>query len=128
LVLVRFRWEAALESGKSKQDETEIRAVWGATSVGLGETSGIFLSAILTAFRFQWLVLDHRMCRHFGWIARSDDRNHARDDFKDALVKEFYSIYGTDEHDLSSWQGLCGILGIPLSERLEGVWWLLPSW
>jgi len=52
LVLVRFRWEAALESGKSKQDETEIRAVWGATSVGLGETSGIFLSAIFNGFPF----------------------------------------------------------------------------
>jgi hypothetical protein len=60
-----------------------------------------------------------RLCRHFGWPKDSDDRNDAKDDFKNALVKEFNSIYGTDENDLGSWQGLCGILGIPISESLE---------
>ena len=60
------------------------------------------------------------MCSHFGWEAYSDDRDDAWNDFRDALVQEFNKIYGTDENDLCSWQGLCGVLGIPVSASLEG--------
>jgi hypothetical protein len=34
--------------------------------------------------------------------------------FKDALVKQFNAIYGTDEDDLGEWQNLCHIVDIYL--------------
>jgi len=51
-----------------------------------------------------------RMSDSFEWD--KPDREEARAKFKDALVQEFNNIYGTDENDVGSWQGLCRVLGI----------------
>jgi hypothetical protein len=56
------------------------------------------------------------MCRGWG----KDDRDEAREGFKDALVQEFNKMYGTDVNDLGSWQGLCRVLGIaPVPDKLN---------
>jgi hypothetical protein len=51
-----------------------------------------------------------RLCKMFRWDI--DSRNQAREAFQIALVKEFNGIYGINEHDLGSLQGLCRVLGI----------------
>jgi hypothetical protein len=56
------------------------------------------------------------MCR--DW--EEEDRDDARQGFKDALVQEFNKIYGTDVNDIGSWQGLCRVVGIaPVPDKLK---------
>ena len=35
-----------------------------------------------------------------------EDREEAREGFKNALVREFNKMYGTDVNDIGSWEGL----------------------
>jgi hypothetical protein len=49
-----------------------------------------------------------------------DEEDEARALFRDALVQEFNLVYGTDENDIGSWQGLCRVLDIvPIPDDLE---------
>ncbi|RDB27496.1 hypothetical protein Hypma_003779 [Hypsizygus marmoreus] len=60
----------------------------------------------------------NRMARLLQWSQY--ERNENKDYFKDALVKEFNTIYGTDENSLESWQTLCRVLSItPIPETLK---------
>ncbi|RDB14552.1 hypothetical protein Hypma_016592 [Hypsizygus marmoreus] len=60
----------------------------------------------------------NRMARLLQWSQY--ERNENKDYFKDALVKEFNTIYGTDENSLESWQTLCRVLNItPVPETLK---------
>ncbi|KAG1751925.1 hypothetical protein EDD22DRAFT_915337 [Suillus occidentalis] len=68
----------------------------------------------------------YRMCDEFGWNRenRGDRENREREqasrDFKDALVKQFNDIYGTDVNDLTSWRTLCQIVHVsPIPDTLE---------
>lgn len=54
----------------------------------------------------------YRMCDTFGWNHGNSDREQAFQLFQDALVTEFNDIYGRDDNDLQSWQGLCVALSI----------------
>lgn len=43
-----------------------------------------------------------------------------RDNFKDALVRQFDASFGRDENSLTGWQALCEVIGIePIPERLS---------
>ncbi|KAL4250185.1 hypothetical protein AB1N83_014280 [Pleurotus pulmonarius] len=47
-------------------------------------------------------------------------RDEAHQAFKDAMVKEFNDIYGTDEGDINSWHKICTVLDIdPLPKTLR---------
>lgn len=62
----------------------------------------------------------HRLGQVYGWEWESEEREEARQRFKDAMVQEFNAIYGTDENDINSWYGLCRVLNIsPIPETLE---------
>ncbi|KAF7424605.1 hypothetical protein PC9H_009913 [Pleurotus ostreatus] len=62
----------------------------------------------------------YRLCRFMGWGGYNPDREEAREAFKDALVKEFNDIYGTDENDINSWHKICVVVGLdPLPDTLE---------
>lgn len=55
-----------------------------------------------------------------GWGGYNPDREEAHEAFKDALVKEFNDIYGTDENDINSWHKICVVVGLdPLPDTLE---------
>ncbi|KAG9311185.1 hypothetical protein JVU11DRAFT_8258 [Chiua virens] len=63
----------------------------------------------------------YRLCDEFGWDRDDVDRADAHEEFKDALVKQFNEVYGTDEDDLGDWQNLCLILQIdPAPDDLDG--------
>lgn len=60
------------------------------------------------------------MCDEFGWDRENKEREQASRDFKDALVKQFNDIYGTDVNDLTSWRTLCQIVHVsPIPDTLE---------
>ncbi|KAH8800384.1 hypothetical protein F5884DRAFT_825056 [Xylogone sp. PMI_703] len=66
-----------------------------------------------------WAEFD-RMCDRFRWRYESDERRDARDLFREAIVEQFNSLYGTDVNDLGSWQNLCHILNIvPVPDSLK---------
>ena len=55
-----------------------------------------------------------------GWGGYNPNREEAHEAFKDALVKEFNDIYGTDENDINSWHKICVVVGLdPLPDTLE---------
>ncbi|CAE6428049.1 unnamed protein product, partial [Rhizoctonia solani] len=54
----------------------------------------------------------YHMCDHFRWERGDEEREEARDYFKDALVQEFNTIYGTDHNSLVAWQSLCRVLNL----------------
>ncbi|KAF9461432.1 hypothetical protein BDZ94DRAFT_1167669, partial [Collybia nuda] len=61
----------------------------------------------------------HRLSRLYGWDR--EETAEVRERFKNAMVKVFNDIYGTDENDINSWYGLCNVLNItPLPETLNG--------
>ena len=63
-----------------------------------------------------------RMCDFFEWRDNSLEKRDARDAFKEALVLQFNSIYGTDENDPESWRKLCLALNVsPLPQGLEAM-------
>ncbi|OAL46897.1 hypothetical protein IQ07DRAFT_614109 [Pyrenochaeta sp. DS3sAY3a] len=49
----------------------------------------------------------YRMCDFFDWDRDDEERREAREEFKDALVIRFNSLYGTDVNDLENWHKLC---------------------
>jgi hypothetical protein len=49
----------------------------------------------------------YRMCDFYAWDRDDDDREKARQAFKDALVIRFNSLYGTDISDIENWHKLC---------------------
>jgi hypothetical protein len=62
----------------------------------------------------------YRMCDEFGWDRENKEREQASRDFKDALVKQFNDIYGTNVNDLTSWRTLCQIVHVsPIPDTLE---------
>ncbi|KAG6371463.1 hypothetical protein JVT61DRAFT_9490 [Boletus reticuloceps] len=54
----------------------------------------------------------YRLCDEFGWDRDDPERQDAHQEFKNALVKQFNEIYGTDEEDLAEWKNLCHIVDI----------------
>lgn len=60
------------------------------------------------------------MCRFFGWDKEDKERVEAHEALKDAMVKQFNEVYGTDIEDISCWQVLCSVLRIePIPDELE---------
>ncbi|KAG6864708.1 hypothetical protein C0991_007747 [Blastosporella zonata] len=61
----------------------------------------------------------NRLGRYLSWSRQQSFEE--RSAFKDALVRSFNDIYGTDENDLANWATLCHILDItPIPENLDG--------
>jgi len=62
----------------------------------------------------------YRMCDFFDWDRDDEEREEAREQLKDAMTRQFNSIYGMDVDDISSWQNLCRVLRIvPIPNGLE---------
>lgn len=62
----------------------------------------------------------YRLCDSKGWERKDPERKKVFQVFKDALVKEFNGIYGTDENDIDSWHKICTVLDIhPLPDTLK---------
>ncbi|KAG9225021.1 hypothetical protein CCMSSC00406_0001828 [Pleurotus cornucopiae] len=62
----------------------------------------------------------YRLCDSKDWERKDPERKKAFQVFKDALVKEFNGIYGTDENDIDSWHKICTVLDIhPLPDTLK---------
>ena len=62
----------------------------------------------------------HRLCRQYGWEKDGPEKEVARYEFNIAMKKEFDSLYGSDEKDISNWHKLCYILSIdPVPETLR---------
>ncbi|KAG1867058.1 hypothetical protein C8R48DRAFT_833139 [Suillus tomentosus] len=62
----------------------------------------------------------YRMCGQFCWDRDDKEREKAHNDFKNALVRQFNEIYGTDVNDLTSWHNLCQIVRIsPIPDTLK---------
>lgn len=62
----------------------------------------------------------YRMCDEFGWERGDEDREEAHGLLKDALTKQFNTMYGTEEDSMDSWQKLCRALNItPMPETLH---------
>lgn len=53
-----------------------------------------------------------RMCTFFHWGGNSTQRKDARESLGTAMVLQFNAFYGTDIHDINSWQNLCQVLEI----------------
>ncbi|KAG1831636.1 hypothetical protein EV424DRAFT_1372149 [Suillus variegatus] len=52
--------------------------------------------------------------------AKDPQRREVREGFKDALVQEFNTRFGTDGNDISNWQNLCGVLRIdPVPDSIK---------
>lgn len=47
------------------------------------------------------------MCGFFSWDQDGDEREEARQAFKDAMVIRFNSLYGTDISNIDKWHKLC---------------------
>ncbi|KAF7424603.1 hypothetical protein PC9H_009911 [Pleurotus ostreatus] len=62
----------------------------------------------------------YRLCDFNHWDRDDPERERAHKAFKDALVKEFNDIYGTDEKDINSWHKICTVVNIdPLPDTLR---------
>ena len=60
------------------------------------------------------------MCDFFKWETDDEERKIAHENFKNAMVHQFNSLYGTDVNDIESWQKLCLALNIvPLPEGIK---------
>ncbi|KIW86582.1 uncharacterized protein Z519_12813 [Cladophialophora bantiana CBS 173.52] len=53
-----------------------------------------------------------RLHRRYAWAPGDDEARSAWDEFKQTLVLEFQSWYGTDNDNLSKWRSLCRALRI----------------
>ncbi|KAF1995590.1 hypothetical protein P154DRAFT_499924 [Amniculicola lignicola CBS 123094] len=49
----------------------------------------------------------YRMCNFFAWDRDDSERREARQAFKDAMVIQFNSLYGTDISNIENWHKLC---------------------
>ena len=60
------------------------------------------------------------MCDSFDWDRDDPERAEAHEEFKEALVKQFNSLYGTEVDSIESWRGLSLALNIvPLPENVK---------
>jgi hypothetical protein len=60
------------------------------------------------------------MCDFFAWDREDEERNEARQAFKDALVVRFNRLYGTNTSDIGNWHKLCIAVNIdPLPTTIE---------
>jgi hypothetical protein len=60
------------------------------------------------------------MCDFFSWRKGDEQQKEARNAFKDAMVLQFNSMYGTDVHNIENWHTLCIALGIePLPTTIK---------
>lgn len=60
------------------------------------------------------------LCRFHKWKKKSPQERQAKRDFKEAMIKEFGTIYGTDPNALWSWQKLCKALQIsPIPDQVK---------
>lgn len=46
------------------------------------------------------------------WAPGGRARTRARRHFRNAMIEEFNTTYGTDDCDLGSWQNLCRVVGV----------------
>ncbi|KIJ63549.1 hypothetical protein HYDPIDRAFT_112992 [Hydnomerulius pinastri MD-312] len=62
----------------------------------------------------------YRLCEELHWDREDVDRFLAYEEFKNALVKQFNMIYGTDESSLHAWRNICEAINIsPVPEGLN---------
>ena len=62
----------------------------------------------------------YAMCDFFCWDKESKERKRARERLRDAMVKQFNNVYGTDVDDLEAWQSLCRALELdPIPSKLR---------
>lgn len=62
----------------------------------------------------------YRMCDFFAWDNDDVEREEARRGFKDAMVIQFNSLYGTDVANIENWHKLCIALYIePLPKTIH---------
>lgn len=62
----------------------------------------------------------YRLCDMMRWRDGGPERRSAHEEFKDALVHQFNTNFGTDENSLEAWKVLCEILSIsPIPDTLE---------
>ncbi|VDC02967.1 unnamed protein product [Peniophora sp. CBMAI 1063] len=54
----------------------------------------------------------NRLCRERGWGLNSPERHEARARLRDALIRQFELIFGTEVRSLRSWQLLCTAIGL----------------
>lgn len=60
------------------------------------------------------------LCRFHKWKKKSPEKRQARHDFKEAMIEEFGTLYGTDPNALWSWQKLCEVLQIsPIPDKIK---------
>ena len=68
--------------------------------------------------RFQYrpenppIIEFERFCKEYRWGQHSAEKKAARYEFNLALIKEFNSLYGSDEKDIDNWYKLCHVLRI----------------
>lgn len=61
----------------------------------------------------------YEMADFYDWDR--DEKEYPRDMLREALVEQFNSTYGVDEHSLAEWTNLCQLMGIhPIPTDLEG--------
>lgn len=53
-----------------------------------------------------------RLHRRYAWSPEDDEARSAWDEFKQTLVLEFQSWYGTDNESLPEWRSLCRVLHV----------------
>ncbi|KAI9446052.1 hypothetical protein H4582DRAFT_1903118 [Lactarius indigo] len=62
----------------------------------------------------------NRLCKTYQWERDDPEREAAREEFQDAMKKEFDNLYGSDEKDIKNWQKLCYVLRIdPVPDTLQ---------
>ncbi|KAL6161973.1 hypothetical protein ACJQWK_11985 [Exserohilum turcicum] len=62
----------------------------------------------------------YRMCDFFAWGNDDAEREEARRGFKDAMVIQFNSLYGTDVSNIENWHKLCIALYVePLPKTIH---------
>jgi hypothetical protein len=62
----------------------------------------------------------YRMCDFFAWDKDDEQCKEARRAFKDAMVIQFNSLYGTDVANIENWHKLCVALYIePLPDTVH---------
>ena len=62
----------------------------------------------------------NRLCEEYGWEHNSAEKKYARSEFNIAIIKEFNSLYGSDEKDINNWYKLCHVLRIdPVPNTLK---------
>ncbi len=60
------------------------------------------------------------LCDHYGWKNKDSTQRAAKREFKDAMIAEFGTIYGTDSEALEPWRKLCDAIRItPVPDNVK---------